>query len=159
MLRPYGSEGVAPRLTARPRGRNLSFSMRIPGYTRLAALGSAAAVVIMVVGSAAEAKVITPERAEKIYGQRCAVCHGTSGGADGPAAVALSPRPRQFSDADAMAGRSDEELAKSITLGVPGTAMAPFGNVLTQDEIAALVRHIRTLAPTPDDAPDEAPAD
>src|SRR3712207_653335 len=33
---------------------------------------------------------------QRVYAQRCAICHGPTGRGDGPAAPSLIPRPRDF---------------------------------------------------------------
>jgi len=69
----------------------------------------------------------------RIYATRCAQCHGTAGRGDGPAAVGLNPPPANLVEAGA-AHVAPLDYYRRITYGVPGTAMAPFGAVLSHDD-------------------------
>src|SRR5689334_19527797 len=67
------------------------------------------------------------ESGRTIYQNRCAACHGEKGGGDGPVALSLWPRPRDLSTASYMLRTTasgelptDEDLFRSITLGMPG---------------------------------------
>ena len=68
-----------------------------------------------------------------LYRQHCAACHGAEGRGDGRAGKALEPPPSDFHDAARMAQRSAYGLYNTITLGVAGTAMAPFGQLSEDD--------------------------
>lgn len=98
-------------------------------------------------------KGISPERAEiavgrNIYSTYCVNCHGPSGKADTPLGQVLSPRPRNFTDRSIMAQLSDEQMATAIGQGKPGTAMAPWGGILSAEDIQRVIRYIRaTFAP------------
>lgn len=63
--------------------------------------------------------------AKKIFATRCTTCHGMSGAGDGPAAVALTPKPRSFGDADWQAKVTDEHLAKVIVKGGLAVGLSP----------------------------------
>jgi mono/diheme cytochrome c family protein len=99
-------------------------------------------------GDAAEGK--------KTYDVFCMVCHGHSGGGDGPVSMALDPPPRNFTtgvfkfdaDKDGTVG-TDEDLAIAIRKG--GAAfggnpvMVPWLQ-LSDAEISHVIAYIRTLA-------------
>lgn len=68
-------------------------------------------------------------RAEQLYRQHCASCHGAGGHGDGPAAVGLEPPPTDFHDAERAGQRSLYGLYNTITLGVDGTAMASYAHL------------------------------
>src|SRR5687768_11220145 len=55
--------------------------------------------------------------AQTLFSQRCAVCHGTSGKGDGPGAVALNPKPRDYTNTAWQKSVSDDELKKIIVQG------------------------------------------
>ena len=74
----------------------------------------------------------------------CVACHGEGGAGDGPAAVAFTPRPADFTSAEFQESRTDEELTAGITAGVGG--MPAFAEQLTAAQIDALVQYIRTMA-------------
>jgi cytochrome c oxidase subunit 2 len=72
------------------------------------------------------------EAGQRLYGPQCQVCHGANG--DGVPGVDLKlGRFRRSS--------SDQDLARVITSGVPGTGMPAF--VLRPDELTAIVAFIR----------------
>jgi len=72
------------------------------------------------------------EAGQRLYGPQCQVCHGVNG--DGVPGIDLKlGRFRRSS--------SDEDLARVITSGVPGTGMPPF--VLRPEELTAIVAFIR----------------
>src|SRR5690348_1715327 len=76
-----------------------------------------------------------------LYQSNCAACHGAQGKGDGPAAAKLDPTPSNFHDRERMEQRSVYSLYNTITLGVKGTAMAPFGK-LSEQERWALAFHV-----------------
>jgi putative heme-binding domain-containing protein len=72
------------------------------------------------------------EAGQRLYGPQCQVCHGANG--DGVPGIDLKlGRFRRSS--------SDDDLARVITTGVPGTGMPAF--VLRPDELVAIVAFIR----------------
>lgn len=72
------------------------------------------------------------EAGQRLYGPQCQVCHGAQG--DGVPGIDLKlGRFRRSS--------SDEDLARVITTGVPGTGMPAF--VLRPEELTAVVAFIR----------------
>lgn len=72
------------------------------------------------------------EAGQRLYGPQCQVCHGVNG--DGVPGIDLKlGRFRRAS--------SDDDLARTITSGVPGTGMPAF--VLRPEELVAIVAFIR----------------
>jgi cytochrome c oxidase subunit 2 len=101
--------------------------------------GSAAVIVAVVVSACGSSGPPTPSdpvlaQGQQIYQARCASCHGANGG--GGIAPALAGRMvERFPDqADQIA---------LVTNGVSGTSMRAFGEVLSAEEIAAVVRYTR----------------
>lgn len=89
--------------------------------------------------AAAEAPKPTPEMLEqgkKSFNTVCAACHGEKGDGSGPAAAALTPRPRNFLTEPFKFGEKPEELFKSISEGSPGTAMVPYKHLSEADRWA-----------------------
>ncbi len=85
-----------------------------------------------------------------LYKTYCWQCHGSHGNGKGiNAGDNMSVGPRNHTDAEYMSGRTDAELFKAIKDGGPAVnksvLMPPWGGVLTDDEIHALVRHLRVL--------------
>ena len=84
--------------------------------------------------------VPTPEEvasAEEAYKTKCAVCHTPDGN---------SPIPNMsFTDGEWRHGSTVKDVMKTISDGVPGTAMMPFKTQFTEGEIAALARKVRSF--------------
>jgi high-affinity iron transporter len=97
-----------------------------------------------------------PAVGQGLYVQRCAACHGASGGSDGTLSRALSRLPVELSSFGWQAERTDAQLASAIRHGVAGTAMPPARD-LTDAEADHLVGYVRTLSLT--DAPASATGD
>jgi len=88
---------------------------------------------------------------------RCSACHGESGKGDGPAAVALNPKPRNYTDCSVMGKRSDAELFKVIKQGGQGKDVEPklsplmvaFESQLSDKEIWDVIAFIRSIPNPP----------
>ena len=106
--------------------------------------------------SISAAEVAKQADGKVLYNQLCAFCHGADGRADTPVGRILEPRPRRFADPVEMARLTDDQMHKSIKEGVPGTAMAPWGERLTEPQIGDLIDYIHTLeVKTPNGASSE----
>ena len=88
-----------------------------------------------------------------VYLKFCVHCHGPKGKGDGDATHYLSPLPRdlssgifKFHSTQNNALPVDEDLARTIRQGIPGTAMPPWGQVLNDQEIHSLVEYIKTFS-------------
>lgn len=98
----------------------------------------------------------TPEAIEagkKVYGRHCWPCHGVEGAGDGPAANILEPRPRNFVSAlfklrTTSTGNLpiDEDMFKTVTNGMPGSAMPSFANLLNETERWQVIYYIKTFS-------------
>ena len=89
-------------------------------------------------------------RGAQLYRSLCVTCHGAEGKGDGPAGAKLDPAPSNFHDGERMAQRSVYGLFNTITLGVKGTAMAPFGQT-AEGERWALAFHVAGIGSIPED--------
>jgi mono/diheme cytochrome c family protein len=78
-----------------------------------------------------------PRPAADLYKMNCQPCHM----ADGNAAI----EAMNFADGKWKHGSSVADLVKTITNGVPGTAMVPFQGRFTEAEIAGLAKYVRTF--------------
>ena len=65
-------------------------------------------------------------RAQALYAESCAACHGASGNADTERARTLDPRPARFRDPERLGELSPYRVYNTLTFGVPGTPMASF---------------------------------
>lgn len=63
--------------------------------------------------------------ARALLEQRCALCHGQSGRADGIMSASLVPRPRDLSDPTWQRSVTDEQIAKVILHGGPAIGQSP----------------------------------
>jgi mono/diheme cytochrome c family protein len=105
---------------------------------RVMVAGGALAVV-MALSACGGGESATPDdpvlaQGQEVYRSRCASCHGANGGGG------LAPR---------LAGRMTERFPDSadqvalVTNGVAGTSMRAFGEVLSAEQIDAVVRYTR----------------
>ena len=78
----------------------------------------------------------------KIYSKTCAMCHGKTGDADGPAVIELNIHPAKLSDPK-LATEPDGALFWKITTGKK--PMPAFGRRLSEADRWNLVNYIRTL--------------
>ena len=90
---------------------------------------------------------------ERIYRQRCAVCHGPDGQGNGPAAPSLIPRPRDFTQGQykyksTPPGQppSEADLIHTVAHGLQASAMPYWKDLLTETEIREVVSFIKSLA-------------
>ena len=92
-----------------------------------------------------------PLPGQRVYEQHCAACHGGKGDGNGPAAVWLYPKPRNFSagqfkikSTPGQALPTDEDLFQSVTRGLPGSSMPSFA-YLTEGERRAVAQYVKFL--------------
>lgn len=92
----------------------------------------------------------TLARGAELFVRQCSACHGAAGDGAGSFAYLLNPRPRNI-----LAGKfrltttqnqmpSDGDLLRTITRGMPGSAMPSWGH-LPADDLSALVMYVRKL--------------
>ena len=74
-----------------------------------------------------------------IFTEKCSMCHGANG--KGYAAI----KTPDFTDPKWQAAHPDSELLNAIKNGVKGTAMVSFEGKLTRQEMAAVLKYIRSL--------------
>ncbi len=79
---------------------------------------------------------------QKLYSKTCAMCHGKSGEADGPAVIELNIHPAKLSDPQ-LKTESDGALFWKITTGKK--PMPAYGRRLSETDRWNLVNYIRTL--------------
>jgi mono/diheme cytochrome c family protein len=79
----------------------------------------------------------------EIFKNNCKACHGEQGHGDGPAGLALDPKPRNLPDLAATVG--DDYLFWRVSVGKLGTSMVGWKGILTDEQIWQVVTFIRTL--------------
>jgi cytochrome c oxidase cbb3-type subunit I/II len=82
---------------------------------------------------------------ESLFAANCASCHGATGAGNGPVAGALAPRPTNFR----LKNPTRERVLDVLADGLPGTAMAPWKNQLSEDQRHALAEFVRSLYDAP----------
>ena len=83
--------------------------------------------------------------AKQTFATRCAMCHGKDGA---PSALYAQKGVKAFKDSEWQKAKSDADIKKAIVEGRKGTMMASFKQAFSDEEIDALVKYIRTLAPS-----------
>jgi len=98
-----------------------------------------------------------PKAGKQRYGLLCSSCHGATGKGDGPAAAALSPKPRNHADGQYMNALTDKYLFDIIKGGGASLGksplMPPWASQLKDQDVWNLVSYIRTLAVPPYTSP------
>ncbi|MCA9552612.1 MAG: c-type cytochrome [Myxococcales bacterium] len=86
--------------------------------------------------------------------RHCAPCHGDAGDGRGEASRYLDAHPRDFRTGTYMfrttaSGHlpTEDDLVRTIALGLPGTPMPPFSGRLSLEEMRTLARYLMTLSP------------
>jgi mono/diheme cytochrome c family protein len=103
-----------------------------------------------------EAPAVTAElvsQGEQIYSDNCSSCHGKTGAADGTCAPFLSPQPRDFTTGvfrfkttPGAEMPTDEDLFRTVSLGIHSTGMPPWSFLLTEQERWALISYVKTFS-------------
>jgi mono/diheme cytochrome c family protein len=89
-------------------------------------------------------------RGQALFLNQCVVCHGDRGDGQGQFAYLMNPRPRNLQQGrfklatTANQIPSDTDLVRTITWGMPGSAMPPWGH-LPKSDIEALVQYVRHI--------------
>jgi len=106
---------------------------------KLAILAFAMVVCAAISANAADAK--------ENWTKHCAKCHGEDG--KGETAMGKKYAVKDYTDAKVQEKMKDEEIVKATKEGVKDaegkTKMKAFADVLSDDEVKALVKHIRGL--------------
>ena len=89
--------------------------------------------------------------AQNTFNTVCATCHGTSGHGDGPAGMALDPRPASFGEAEFWETRDEASIFKVIKEGGAAVGRSPlmvaWGASFNDDQIRQLTEHVMTFKP------------
>ncbi|MBI4212213.1 MAG: c-type cytochrome [Deltaproteobacteria bacterium] len=93
----------------------------------------------------------------------CVACHGAEGKGNGMAAMSLRDAwgdivpPRDLVRGPLKWGNTDQDLYRTLTLGIPGTPMPGYSRTLTQTEIWQLASYVRSLQKMPPDTNPSSP--
>lgn len=92
---------------------------------------------------------VSLSRGALLYQVYCIQCHGVTGDGKGVNAAHMAVMPRDHTDTKEMSARTDEELFKVIQAGGKAinksVLMPAWGHNLSDDDIRALVSHLRDL--------------
>ena len=83
---------------------------------------------------------------KQLFTTTCVACHGEKGDGTGPAAAALTPKPRNFVTENFKNGDKPEQIFKTIGEGITGTGMASF-SYMPEGDRWALAHYVTTLRP------------
>ncbi|MBI3706166.1 MAG: c-type cytochrome [Proteobacteria bacterium] len=126
----------------------------------IVAVAKGATALMLLLGAAMPASGADPTpatpasmaRGKAVYMRECVACHGDKGNGDGPGAHIVNPAPRNFElgvfklrTTPSGAPPTDQDLFRTITQGVPGTAMPSFRE-LPEQERWALVAVVKQFA-------------
>jgi mono/diheme cytochrome c family protein len=99
------------------------------------------------------------ERAKKLYAQDCSMCHGDNGNGKTDMATSMNVVLSDWTDPKSLTGKSDQELFDNIRKG-NGDKMPPEDSSRAKDEeVWALIAHIRNFSKGMPSTPAPAPAD
>jgi mono/diheme cytochrome c family protein len=125
-------------------------STKLKMWTRLA-VASAGFALLPALAEAPKApagKSGNPAAGKTVYMANCVTCHGPEGKGDGPGAAGLNPKPANFRDPARQKDMTEAKQVHIVTAGGPSEGlsplMAPFGEVLTEQQIRDVVAFIRT---------------
>ncbi len=80
-----------------------------------------------------------------IFVKSCASCHGAIGLGDGPAGVALNPKPPAIGTLEHMRGVSPALTYRVLSVGIAGTPMAGYAATLTPEQRWNVVAYVNSL--------------
>ena len=112
-----------------------------------------ATLVVLATAPAASGQVPAPHLGRRVYVEQCAICHGDEGDGRGHAANHFAMPPRDFTSGrykirSTASGQlpTDDDLARTIVRGLPGTGMVPHDH-LSEAEVRAVIEFIKSLSP------------
>lgn len=92
----------------------------------------------------------TIARGQALFSKQCVICHGETGDGAGKFAYLMNPRPRNLQEGKFKLATTvnqvptDEDLLRTISRGMPGSAMPPWGH-LPRSDLQALVKYVRKI--------------
>jgi DMSO reductase family type II enzyme heme b subunit len=89
-------------------------------------------------------------RGEALFAKQCSICHGETGDGAGKFAYLMNPRPRNLQQGNFKLSTTEnqipteDDLLRTISRGMPGSAMPPWGHLPSAD-LQALVKYVRRI--------------
>lgn len=119
----------------------------------LVATVSAVALIVLATGATTIRTPHDLKRGEEYFNAVCAQCHGDAGQGDGPVSAYLKVKPRDFTRAQFKFRSTgsgqlplDEDLFRTITGGLPNTAMPPYAE-MDPAIIGDIIEYVKTFSP------------
>jgi cytochrome c oxidase cbb3-type subunit 3 len=78
-----------------------------------------------------------------LYEENCAFCHASDGTGKNWIGSFLEPRPRDFTDPEFRLIQDATALEQRILVGIPGTSMPAWRNVLDDTEVDAIIAYLQ----------------
>ncbi|MBM3555138.1 MAG: c-type cytochrome, partial [Alphaproteobacteria bacterium] len=110
-------------------------------------------LILMLAHAPVASAIADVEPGRAVYDRWCAGCHGAKGDGNGPAAPFLMPKPRDFTlgvykykSTEGTSPPSDEDIARMIAEGMPGTAMPGWRDVLGEAERRQVAAYIKKFS-------------
>ena len=97
---------------------------------------------------------------KRVFGQRCATCHGPTGRGDGQNAYNLQPPPPDFQESlPRLSAEERRAVIEGGTASLGRSALCPpWGRTLDGDEVAALLAYMKVMEqPSAEEEPGERP--
>ncbi len=96
-------------------------------------------------------------RGYQLFKFNCSSCHGIDGKGDGPASASLNPKPRDYGATTGWVnGRLLSDMFKTVSEGIPKSAMVSFAGVLSISDRLDIIDYIRSNFGTfPKDDPEQ----
>jgi len=113
------------------------------GDSGVAAVSTLAAIPSEYTGKTNPFGADAADAGAQVFKSNCESCHGSLGRGDGPASVALDPKPKDLVEFQAVAG--DDYLFWRINTGKDGTAMVAWKGILTDEQIWQVISFLHTL--------------
>ena len=106
---------------------------------RLLLVIASIAVVALIAGAA-----FAEPDGKALYNAKCAMCHGTDGVAK---SMWAKTGVKNLNDPAWQKAKTDADITKVIVEGSADKKMPGYKDKMTAEDIAAVVKHVRTLAP------------
>lgn len=84
-------------------------------------------------------------KGEKLFQTNCSFCHGADGTGKNWIGSFLEPHPRNLRDPSVMSTMTPDRLAQAIRDGLPESSMPAWNDVLSSNEIKAIVAYIHRV--------------
>jgi mono/diheme cytochrome c family protein len=88
---------------------------------------------------------VTLDQGKQLFQANCARCHGDAGKGDGTDSVGLANPPKDLTNQEFVAAKSEADFFNTITQGA-SPDMPAFGDQISEDDRWALAAYVRTLA-------------